>query len=103
MRESIVVICPTRQAKVPATDWHDGQLVHGGRARTARRAVRRACKAKRAHHSRAEQFRDIICCANQRLAEDFAARSSRTLMSWWCARFALHTLRIPTPVCRADQ
>jgi hypothetical protein len=29
MRESIVVICPTRQAPIPATDWHDGQFAHG--------------------------------------------------------------------------
>jgi hypothetical protein len=30
MRESMVLICPTRQARRPATDWHDGQFVHGG-------------------------------------------------------------------------
>jgi len=28
MRENIVVICPTPQARVRATDWHDGQFVH---------------------------------------------------------------------------
>jgi hypothetical protein len=30
MREKIVVICPTRQARMPAADWHDGQFGHGG-------------------------------------------------------------------------
>src|SRR5215813_5120219 len=29
MRETIVVICPTAQAKRSATDWHDGQIVDG--------------------------------------------------------------------------
>ena len=29
MRETLLVICPTRQARVRATDWHDGQNVHG--------------------------------------------------------------------------
>jgi hypothetical protein len=28
----IVVICPTTQAKMTATDWHDGQFAHGGDA-----------------------------------------------------------------------
>jgi len=28
MRESIVLICPTPQARMPAADWHDGQLAH---------------------------------------------------------------------------
>jgi len=28
MRENIVVICPTPQARMRATDWHDGQFVH---------------------------------------------------------------------------
>ncbi len=32
MRESIVVICPTAQARTPAADWHDGQFVHGAYA-----------------------------------------------------------------------
>jgi hypothetical protein len=29
MAESIVVICPTPQALMPAADWHDGQYAHG--------------------------------------------------------------------------
>jgi hypothetical protein len=29
MRESMVLICPTEQAKVRAADWRDGQFVHG--------------------------------------------------------------------------
>jgi hypothetical protein len=29
MREKIVLICPTEQARTHAADWHDGQLVHG--------------------------------------------------------------------------
>ena len=37
MRESIVVICPTEQAHIPATDWHDGQFAHGAHAEIARR------------------------------------------------------------------
>jgi hypothetical protein len=38
MRETIVVICPTAQAKMRAADWHDGQFGHGAYAGTARRA-----------------------------------------------------------------
>jgi hypothetical protein len=38
MAWSIVVICPTRQARGCAADWHDGQLAHGWRAGIARRA-----------------------------------------------------------------
>jgi hypothetical protein len=38
MRESIVLICPAEQAEVHATDWHDGQFVHGGCAGGACRA-----------------------------------------------------------------
>jgi len=30
MRESIVSICPTEQARTHAADWHDGQFAHGG-------------------------------------------------------------------------
>jgi hypothetical protein len=26
MREQMPVICPTSQAKMPAADWHDGQI-----------------------------------------------------------------------------
>jgi hypothetical protein len=26
MAENVPVICPTSQAKVPATNWHDGQI-----------------------------------------------------------------------------
>src|SRR6266849_10058369 len=29
MRESIVVICPTEQARMRAADWHEGQFAHG--------------------------------------------------------------------------
>ena len=29
MRENIVLICPTPQARIPAADWHDGQFAHG--------------------------------------------------------------------------
>ncbi len=32
IRENIVLICPTRQAPIPAADWHDGQFVHGAHA-----------------------------------------------------------------------
>jgi hypothetical protein len=32
MRESMVLICPTPQARMPAADWHDGQLAHGAHA-----------------------------------------------------------------------
>jgi len=39
MREKVVVICPTRQAKIPATDWHDGQFAHGEYAGIAGRAT----------------------------------------------------------------
>jgi hypothetical protein len=35
MRERIVLICPTRQAKAHAADWHDGQFAHGAHARFA--------------------------------------------------------------------
>src|SRR5882724_9636987 len=37
MAESIVVICPTEQARTHAADWHDGQLAHGVHAGIARR------------------------------------------------------------------
>ena len=45
MRESIVVICPTEQAPMPATDWHDGQFAHDAHAEIARRASE--CTAER--------------------------------------------------------
>jgi hypothetical protein len=35
MRERIVLICPTPQARTRATDWHDGQFAHGVNAETA--------------------------------------------------------------------
>jgi hypothetical protein len=38
MAESMVLICPTRQARRCAADWRDGQLTHGGCAGGARRA-----------------------------------------------------------------
>jgi len=38
MRESIVVICPTPQARRRAADWRDGQFAHGVYAGIARRA-----------------------------------------------------------------
>src|ERR1700726_1006879 len=38
MRERMVLICPTRQAMMHATDWHDGQFAHGAHAEIARRA-----------------------------------------------------------------
>jgi hypothetical protein len=37
MRERIVVICPTAQARMYATDWHDGQFAHRMYAAIARR------------------------------------------------------------------
>jgi hypothetical protein len=39
MPESMVLICPTRQAKVRAADWHDGQFAHEECAEIARRAT----------------------------------------------------------------
>jgi hypothetical protein len=39
MSGKIVLICPTRQARKPAADWHDGQLVQKGYAKIARRAT----------------------------------------------------------------
>jgi hypothetical protein len=41
MREKVVVICPTAQAKKCATDWHDGQIGHGACAGLAALAVRK--------------------------------------------------------------
>jgi hypothetical protein len=38
MAEKMLVICPTRQARLHAACWRDGQLAHGVHARTARRA-----------------------------------------------------------------
>jgi hypothetical protein len=35
MREKIVLICPTPQAPIPATDWHDGQFSQGAYAELA--------------------------------------------------------------------
>ncbi len=35
MGENIVLICPTSQARRPATDWHDGQFAHGAYAEVA--------------------------------------------------------------------
>src|SRR6202035_747609 len=51
MRESIAVICPTRQALMHATDWHDGQFAHGAYAEIARRASE-CTAASRGSHSR---------------------------------------------------
>ncbi len=34
MRGKIVLICPTRQARKPATEWHDRQLMQNGGAET---------------------------------------------------------------------
>jgi hypothetical protein len=42
MREKIVLICPTEQARIPATDWHDGQISHGAYAGIACRRRRNA-------------------------------------------------------------
>jgi hypothetical protein len=40
MRKKIVLICPTPQAAIRATEWHDGQFAHGAYAGIARRAKR---------------------------------------------------------------
>ncbi len=40
MREKMVLICPTPQARTHAADWHDGQLAHGVHAESACRASR---------------------------------------------------------------
>jgi hypothetical protein len=50
MRESMVLICPTRQAKVRATDWHDGQFVHKSCARAGCRQA--SARAQRGRPSR---------------------------------------------------
>jgi hypothetical protein len=42
----MVLICPTRQAKVRAADWHDGQFVHGGCAGGGYRARECASTAR---------------------------------------------------------
>jgi hypothetical protein len=39
MAGNIVLICPTAQARTPATNWHDGQFAHEGDAGTPRRQV----------------------------------------------------------------
>ena len=36
--ETMLLICPTRQAREDATEWHDGQIAYGAHARSARRA-----------------------------------------------------------------
>jgi hypothetical protein len=48
MRERIVLICPTPQARMRAADWHDGQFVHGVHAGVACRAGERASAIVRA-------------------------------------------------------
>jgi hypothetical protein len=45
MRENIVVICPTPQARTHAADWHDGQFAHANYAGLARRAIGRFRRA----------------------------------------------------------
>jgi hypothetical protein len=42
MREKIVLICPTPQARTHAADWHDGQFSHGAHAGIACRRRRNA-------------------------------------------------------------
>jgi len=39
-REKVLVICPTSQAKMRATDWHDGQISRHSRSRQRVRATR---------------------------------------------------------------
>ena len=39
MRKNVLVICPTRQARTCAADWHDGQNAHGRNTRAEGRAM----------------------------------------------------------------
>jgi hypothetical protein len=39
MAESIVVICPTTQARAPATEWHDGQFMQSWDALVATKRI----------------------------------------------------------------
>src|SRR6266852_1147877 len=50
MRESIVVICPTEQARTYAADWHDGQFAHGVHAGIACRQV--STRTQHGRHNR---------------------------------------------------
>jgi hypothetical protein len=46
-REGVPVICPTPQAKVPATDWHDGQIgLDSGRVRSQATGQRRSDRVR---------------------------------------------------------
>jgi hypothetical protein len=37
-RGKMLLICPTSQAKIPATHWHDGQITRGGARSTERKS-----------------------------------------------------------------
>jgi hypothetical protein len=52
MAEKIVLICPTRQARTDAADWHDGQFPHDVHAEIACRRRRNApsCRFITADH-----------------------------------------------------
>jgi hypothetical protein len=39
MREKIVLICPTPQARTHAADWHDGQFAHAAYAGIAANVI----------------------------------------------------------------
>jgi hypothetical protein len=57
-----------------------------------------AKRSVRTIHAPNNSVISFVSRPNQRSAEDIAARPSRTLRPWWCARFALHTLRTPAQV-----
>jgi hypothetical protein len=51
MREKMVLICPTPQARTDAADWHDGQFVHGAHAEVACRESERTRTARPSQQS----------------------------------------------------
>jgi hypothetical protein len=69
MRERIVVICPTPQAKMHTTDWHDGQFAHGVHAGFAGRAKER----NPLFDLHRERMRDVVAVA---AAVDKACRAT---------------------------
>jgi hypothetical protein len=58
MRETLLVICPTRQAWAPAADWHDGQIVHGVYAGFTRRVAAATLPCPGAYR----RFATFTCC-----------------------------------------
>jgi hypothetical protein len=69
MRETLLVICPTRQARRHAADWHDGQNGHSVYAGFTRRVAAATLARHGAHHLNVhvgrQALRQLVLGVNQ--------------------------------------